>query len=143
TADVLVRQRRVGHHLESPLQTGIDWELDSSGCLFSVEVVGRILVSEGKTIDLEVLDGVDPGEASPFLLGTGFGALLLQRGSLILHASAIALDGKSIAFCGDSGAGKSTLAAALCRSGWTFLSDDLSRIEPDASGTPQLWPDGR
>jgi hypothetical protein len=133
----------VGHHLGSHLRAGVDWELDSSRFLFSVEDIGRILVSEGKTIDFEMLEGVDPGEASPFLLGTAFGALLLQRGSLILHASAIARDGESIAFCGDSGAGKSTLAAALCRSGWTFLSDDVSRIEPDAGGTPQLWPDGR
>jgi hypothetical protein len=43
-----------------------------------------------------------------------------------IHAACVSLDGKGVLLCGDSGAGKSTLAYACARSGWTFLSDDVS-----------------
>lgn len=45
------------------------------------------------------------------------------------HAAALSRDGRTILLVGDKGAGKSTLSAGLVRSGWTLLSDDLSRIE--------------
>jgi hypothetical protein len=45
------------------------------------------------------------------------------------HAAALTRDGRTVLVIGDKGAGKSTLSAGLVRSGWTLLSDDLSRIE--------------
>jgi hypothetical protein len=65
--------------------------------------------------------------------------LLLQRGLLPLHASAVELDGAAVAFCGPSGAGKSTLALHLVKRGHRLLCDDICAIDM-ASGEPRLWP---
>lgn len=45
-------------------------------------------------------------------------------GVLVLHASAVALNGVSIAFLGKSGAGKSSLAAGLTELGASLVADD-------------------
>jgi hypothetical protein len=84
---------------------------------------------------------VPPADALPFLVGTAFGALIYQRGCMLLHASVVTLAGKAYAFCGPSGAGKSTLAAALCAEGCAMGGDDLCRIDLD--GLPLVYPDGR
>jgi hypothetical protein len=71
-----------------------------------------------------------------------FGILLHQRGHLVLHASAVAVEGKAVAFCGACGAGKSTLAAALMRHGYPFVNDDVCHVGVDR-GRPAVLPDGR
>jgi hypothetical protein len=47
---------------------------------------------------------------------------------LTIHAGAVAIDDKVIAFCGASGVGKSSLAWALVKSGAQPISDDLLPI---------------
>jgi hypothetical protein len=76
-------------------------------------------------------------------------ALLRQRGFLVLHASAVAIDRQVFLFMGGSKWGKSTLAAALCQQGARLLSDDVTAIDMSGDspmvipGYPQirLWPD--
>ncbi|MGI8384799.1 aldolase [Robertmurraya sp. P23] len=63
-----------------------------------------------------------------YILGSCMGALLLQRGILPLHGSAISINNKAYGIVGDSGAGKSTLAAALLSKGYSLLSDDIIPI---------------
>jgi hypothetical protein len=60
--------------------------------------------------------------------------LLAVGGRLVLHASAVAVDGEAIAFIGPSGAGKSSMAAGWVQAGATLLADDflLLEREPDA-----------
>jgi hypothetical protein len=51
-------------------------------------------------------------------------------GSVPLHASAVAIEGKALVFVGGSDLGKSTLAAALCEyAGASLLGDDAVVIE--------------
>jgi ATP-dependent phosphoenolpyruvate carboxykinase len=78
-----------------------------------------------------------------FVAGTGMAIALYQRGSLLLHASAVAYDGRAFAFSGASGAGKSTLAALLCRdAGCEMISDDITAVTSVGQrSVPQ--PDGR
>jgi len=64
-----------------------------------------------------------------YLLGSAWGALCYQRDLLVLHASAVRVDGRAVAFCGRPGMGKSTLAAWLAESGHALVSDDLARFE--------------
>ncbi len=74
---------------------------------------------------------------------------LSRQGRLVLHASAVDLGGRGIAFGGPSGHGKSTLAAAFARQGAGFLCDDgllldvedsAIRVEP-ADPSLRLWED--
>jgi len=69
-----------------------------------------------------------------FLLGPVLGVVLRLRGVVCLHASAVAFEGKAIAFMGVPGAGKSTTAALFARRGHAVLSDDIAAlVERDRS----------
>jgi hypothetical protein len=141
--DVRVRLRPVPEHLDEATTQGPVWELNARSFLLRLPGIGRFLASDGNTLDMAPEAGTDPADAMPFLLGTGFGALLLQRGEMVLHAAAVAVDGQAYVFCGPSGIGKSSLVAALCAAGCHFVSDDVSAIGVDGHGRPMIWPDGR
>ena len=87
--------------------------------------------------------------AASYLLGPVLGLLLRLRGVICLHASAIAIDDRGVAFVGPAGAGKSTTAAAFARQGYAVLSDDVvALVEREGRfhalpAYPQvcLWPD--
>lgn len=139
--DVHLRLGRVPDRLARPLTCRPNWELDGDDFLLRVPDVARLLVSTGRGITLDAEHG--PADAMPFLLGTAFGALLHQRGMLVLHAAAVAHAGRAIALCGPSGAGKSTLSAALCQGECAFIGDDLAAIRFDGEGRPQVLSDSR
>jgi len=67
-------------------------------------------------------------DAATFLLGPVLGLLLRLRGVTCLHASAVAINDRAVAFVGDEGAGKSTTAAAFARLGYPVISDDVVAI---------------
>lgn len=77
-------------------------------------------------------------------------ALSLQN-ELVLHASAVNINGQAAVFCGSSGMGKSSIAAAFATAGYPFLTDDGLLIEPsggDYLAVPshpfiRLWDDSR
>jgi hypothetical protein len=74
-----------------------------------------------------------PAETLAYELGyfvsTIMSFTLFLRGFFSFHASALAVNGKSIIVLGDSGAGKSTTAAAFALLGYPILSDDLVAIK--------------
>lgn len=49
-------------------------------------------------------------------------------GGISLHASAVCIDGRAIAFLGLSRMGKTTLAAAFARQGYPFLTEDVLKL---------------
>ena len=61
--------------------------------------------------------------------GSGLAHALAADGHGSMHASAVEVDGRAIAFIGHPGKGKSTLAALLCSAGARSISDDLLRCE--------------
>jgi hypothetical protein len=64
-------------------------------------------------------------DVASYLLGPIFGLLLRMRGSVCLHASAVSIGNRAVAFVGPEGAGKSTAAAAFTARGHAVLSDDI------------------
>ena len=94
----------------------------------------------------------DPGawlRMGLFLAGSVYAAVASINGFYPLHASAVALRGRVVAFTGPSGAGKSTMVAALNRCGVALFGDDTLVL--DLSCKPplalpghkrlKLWPD--
>jgi len=67
-------------------------------------------------------------DTATYLLGPVMGFVLRLRGVTCLHASAIAIDGRAVAFAGHAGSGKSTLAAAFARLGHAVLSEDVTAL---------------
>ncbi len=125
------------------------WFRGSAGCLqFDVDGVARFLVTGGSRIVFESEAGVAEEDVRLFLLGSGLGAMLMQRGLLVLHGSTVLIGGRAVSFLGESGAGKSTLSAALRKKGFPLLGDDLCVVSGEGellvqSGYPQnkLWED--
>jgi hypothetical protein len=56
------------------------------------------------------------------------------QGFELLHASAVELEGRAVAFTGRSGAGKSSLAAHLAASGAPLVTDDVLSVECSPDG---------
>jgi hypothetical protein len=110
------------------------------GTLLSIAKVGRYLIREGREIVIEPAGEASERNVRLFLLGSAIGALLHQRGLLPLHANAIDLGGRAVAFSGHSGAGKSTIAAWFHDRGHPILADDVCVIGFDEADRAIAYP---
>jgi hypothetical protein len=104
-------------------------QFDPDAVVFHIPEVGRFSVRDGREITVEPEKGSDPDVVREYLLGAGMAIVLHQRGRLVLHASAVNVNGSAIAFLGVSGAGKSTTALTLMERGYPLLVDDLAAID--------------
>lgn len=84
--------------------------------------------------------GVGPDLLTLPLLGTVMAAVLHHRGHMVLHGSAVEINGRAVVFVGDKGAGKSTTAASLVSSGRRILTDDVVALERAPDGGLVLLP---
>jgi hypothetical protein len=114
--------------------------------ILEIPRVARFEVARGTEIRVDPAPGIDPESVRLFLLGSAFGALLFQRGHLVLHGNAIEVDGRCMVCVGASGAGKSTLAAAFARRGYPVLADDVVPVDARGAALPglpriKLWQD--
>lgn len=100
----------------------------------------QYLVRDGRQIIIAPKAGSSDRDIRSYLLGSAIGAICHQRGLLPLHANAVAVDGRAIAFAGPSGAGKSTLAAYFREGGRRLLCDDVCVVSFDLAGEPLAWP---
>lgn len=105
---------------------------------WSYEGAVALLVEDGTDVVVDVRGTVPDERVRQVLLGPGLRSALIQRGYLVLHASAAAIDGRAVAFLGDSGAGKSTLAAACYAEGHCAVCDDVTAVRTDADGPAVL-----
>jgi hypothetical protein len=108
--------------------------------------VARFLVQNGSTIHVDPEPGIDEDSIRVFLLGSALGALLFQRGYLVMHGNAIRIGDKCMICVGNSGAGKSTLAAGFMQRGYSILADDVVPVDPHCRALPgfpriKLWQD--
>jgi hypothetical protein len=68
-------------------------------------------------------------DTSTYLLGPVMGFIMLLRGVVCLHASAVAIGDNAIALLGPAGAGKSTTAAAFSDRGYGILAEDVTTLD--------------
>ncbi|MDX8394562.1 MAG: hypothetical protein R8K21_08285, partial [Mariprofundales bacterium] len=99
--------------LEQPKKFTPFFQCAKDNLWLNVPDIARFLISNGNSITVESAKNSDPQSIRLFLLGSCLGAILHQRGMLILHANAIRFDDGCVLFAGTSGQGKSTLAAAF------------------------------
>ena len=121
------------------------WVTDDALWL-QVPEVARFQISLGKRITIDPAPGIDEDSLRVFLLGSALGALLFQRGYLVLHGNAIRIGGQCMICVGHSGAGKSTLAAGFLQRGYEILADDVVPVDDTGAALPgfpriKLWQD--
>ena len=69
-----------------------------------------------------------------YLVGPVLGLFLRFAGATCLHASAVHVGERAVAFVGPSGSGKSTTAALLTKTGHSIVSDDIVVISEKSGG---------
>lgn len=147
--DVKVKYAKV-IDFTSSLESKEDWYCFINGSLFFlIDKVGRFKVSGGCLIEIDRFNAATDDDIRLFLLGSGIGGVLHQRGVLPLHASAIEIDGEAVLFSADSGFGKSTICLGFQNEGYSVVSDDICAIDIQKNkvkvcpGYPQLklWKD--
>ena len=104
------------------------------------QAVGTFMISDANRIAVDPAPGADDPLLAFPLLGPVMALALHQRGLLVLHASAIEVDGKSVIFMGDKGAGKSTTAGAMIRAGHRLLTDDVVALDLSDPDRPMILP---
>lgn len=104
-----------------------------------IKNVCKYYVAGGKEIIVSPYDGMGGRTVRIFLLATVMAVVLLQRGSMPLHASGILKDDGLILFTGDSGAGKSTTLAYLVSKGYRIFTDDICVLKPDLANDQAVF----
>jgi len=121
-----------------------------SGMYLYWQGVGTFLIQGGQDVLIDLETDLDEDRLRLFILGAVMGVILHQRGFLVLHASAVALEGEAIAFIGHKRWGKSTMAATLHDRGHSLIADDVVALDVQPQHPVQvqpafpqikLWPD--
>lgn len=131
---------RIGKVPSVPVSGGEGPHAVQGGLILAIRRVGRFFMKDGAEIIADPDPNVPEGNVRLFLLGSAMGALLHQRGLLPLHANAVEIDGKAVAFMGESGAGKSTLAAWFHDRGLPIIADDVCVVRFDDAGRAHVSP---
>lgn len=118
------------------------YELDDGSCLIQLPPTGAFLVDAAAgRVEVDASD--DDAELLEHRIeSSAICTLLSRRDDLVLHASAVEVDGRGIVFCGPSWRGKSTLARALGEAGCRLLGEDGIAIELGGNG-PTAHPGAR
>ncbi len=117
------------------------YELDGR-CLLELPPSGEFLLDPGGA--RVTVRGGDADEAlrEHRIVSSAVCTLLAMRSDLALHASAVAVEGRAVLFCGPTGRGKSTLAHALGEAGHPVLGEDGVAISLEREG-PIAFPGAR
>ena len=90
----------------------------------SVHIGGDFIVPDALPLPLSM--GLLAAE-----MGMNLQVALGWRRHMLLHASAVAKDGRAMIMSGESGSGKSTLAALLGEGDWRLMGDEFTLIDPE------------
>lgn len=125
------------------LEDGTVWtlffRLDDGYLLRFPDLADFEVSADGQNITAWPVPGVSPGTVEHLHLNQVLPLALSRQGRLVLHASAVEINGSGVAFTGASGRGKSTLATSFATTGARFLTDDGLQIDW-VNGICQLIP---
>lgn len=107
------------------------------GCIVPTMTDTLFRVTNGNLIEADVCDGDTDSNVAVYLMGSCMGAILVQRGFMLLHGSCVTDGKRSVLITGDSGAGKSTTAAEFLKRGWKLVTDDVTCVF-DREGVPMV-----
>lgn len=107
------------------------------------------IAADGSDVGVRASSECTPETLRHLILDQVLPRVLAHRGSLVLHAGAVDVGGRAVAFLGQSGVGKSTLVASFRNAGFPLLSDDglvLTHSEAGVHVLPtypsvRLWPE--
>jgi hypothetical protein len=107
------------------------WHFDvrRDRAVLSFRNLGRFEIRQRRQVVIHASPAADQRQLQRFLVGTVMGVVLSQRDLTVLHASAVTIGGKAVAFIGSPGMGKSSMAAAMRRLGRRVLTDDIAAVE--------------
>jgi hypothetical protein len=111
-----------------PLGATVHWARPGDVCLVYPDV-GVYHVVGGNRITVHLNPDANERALRLYLLGPVLGILLHQRNLLVIHASAVSVDGHVAVFAADKGEGKSTLAAVMHARGHQLVTDDLLPVD--------------
>lgn len=111
-----------------PIVTNKFFQSSAKEALLIVRKVAKFYISKGERVIVQPDKESDYSRIKQYLYGIVMEILLLQRGIVAIHSSAVVIDGKCILVTGKSGAGKSTLAIALKEMDCPFLTDDVAYL---------------
>lgn len=137
--DVRIRYGSVPTTLSDPQVKGGWFQASPDTFLLIVNDVARFLVVKGEDILIERYPNCQEDVLRLYLLGSAFGALLIQRGILAMHASAIQTARGAVLFVGKAGHGKSTLMAAMVQRGYAMLTDDVTAVSLESPSGPLAY----
>jgi len=110
------------------------------GAVLNLPGILALRVAGGGAISVSAARAADAGLVRLYVIGSGLGMALHQRGALVLHGATVAgPQGGAWLLLGARGAGKSTLAAALGQRGARVLGDDVAAVW-SAAQAPRIWP---
>ena len=95
---VTIRLGPVPEQLPDSTAIGPTWQIAGKQFLLGIPNIARFLLNDGS--DIVVAPESEAGDADipVFILGTVFGILLHQREQIVLHASAVRVNGKAVLF---------------------------------------------
>ncbi|MEN7538003.1 hypothetical protein [Aurantiacibacter flavus] len=113
---------------------------DPAGVVMAWPDVAAFRLVDKATVWVEKYPEVPESYVAFPILGPIMAWMLNWRDFFVIHASAIDINGKTIALMGDKLAGKSTTAAAFVRAGYPLITDDLLAITFDSQRNPVCHP---
>ncbi len=145
-AQVTIARGRVDDTRFNQTEKGEHFQVYEQGRLAFMQVreVANFLIENGTTITVDVDQEAVMQTVNLYLLGSGLGTILHQRGSLPLHGNGINIDGHAVIVTAHSGIGKSTLASEFYRRGYSLLADDVCAVSAENEVQPsypflKLW----
>jgi hypothetical protein len=137
-ADVIIRRGEIPSLSQQDLQA-------QNAIVGALPDIGQFYLKDGREVLYDVDHHLTDEQIAPDMMGAAMSIILIQRGNLVLHASAVSDGQSAIAFLGHSGYGKSTLAAAFREAGYGWITDDVLAITP-ATSNPYVtssFPNGK